>query len=648
MTTPRFTEKLNGLPTTLNLMQTFDPSGLRNALERSKSRRVIAVGAGGSHVSAAYLATCRQTLGHAVTTVQTPMEAVLDSSAIHEAGVWIFSASADNADAAAVARAARARGCTDLVICTRNPNGIVANWVEAHGGEVHVFPVADAKDGYLATHSLIATLAGLLLATEAFSEGHSINTLDLLSHILSRSLDADIRIERLKAVANLGSDSTLVAIIDPQLMPLRSLIETSIWEAAICPVQVTDARNFAHGRHAWLHHRGDRTWIFAATGDLSRGSWEAIQNALPSQLPVITTDYNGCGRLETARALIDGLGWIEAMGASVGIDPGKPGTGAFAKAIYEDKSLEDLAIQLSSPVRQKLANAALLGTSLKNVEQAASAWHRHVDGLCNVIIGGLVIDYDGTVVTTESRFHPADIEIVTELVRLHHLGVVIAFASGRGKSLGHDLRRVLPIEMLEDVLVGYYNGGHLRMAAIDIEAPSERPRPNPIIVEVIHWMKNQPNLFIQSCTLDIKKIQIAINISNLARPHSFANDIRECPAIAKGHAKVLASAHSYDIVPSTSSKLRVVDKLKEQIGTDRAVFSIGDSGGPSGNDHALLARPHGVSVGTVCDDTEGTWSLYGTKTMGPAALLRILRAIALTEKKEIRLNLAELRLDVGT
>lgn len=111
--------------------------------------------------------------------------------------------------------------------------------------------------------------------------------------------------------------------------------------------------------------------------------------------------------------------------------------------MYEDESLDLLAIQLSPPIAQKLAAAVRIrhpGT----VMLTASAWRRHFDGLCDVAIGGLVLDYDGTMVTTKGRFDPPDPAIIAELIRLHDQGLVVAFASGRGKSLGSALRSVLP------------------------------------------------------------------------------------------------------------------------------------------------------------------------------------------------------------
>ncbi len=647
MTSRKFSAKLSSLPDTLALVREFEPVGLRNALDRARHRRVVAVGAGGSHVSAAYLARCRQTLGHAATVVQTPMELVLDVYDLDDTEVWLFSASANNADAAAAARAALDRGCAAFVLCTCNPDGVVARWVVDSGCEICVFPVADRKDGYLATHSLIATIASLLVAAECLGGIEFEAALDELDRVLARSLATEARADRMRTVADLSADSTIIAIFDPRLFPLRSLIETSIWEAAICPVQVTDMRNFSHGRHAWLHHYGDRSWVFTATGNLSGSSWEAIRSVLPSHVPVIVADYGDCGRVETARALIDGLGWIEAMGASVGIDPGKPGTGEFAHLMYEDESLDLLAIQLSPPVRQKLAAAVRMGIQAPDVMLTASAWRRHFDGLCDVAIGGLVLDYDGTMVTTKGRFDPPDPAIIAELIRLHDQGLVVAFASGRGKSLGSALRSVLPSAMAAETIIGYYNGGHIRMASVDINTPGERPEPDPSIAEAAGWIEAQPNL-LRASELDFQEIQVAVRKSDLLRPESFAHDLSVCPAVAEGRITIVSSAHSYDLIPSTSSKLRVVNAVAERVGTHRAVLSMGDSGAPMGNDHNLILGPHGISVGTICGDPAGCWSLFGTITTGPTALLRVLQAMLPSEGGEIRLDRAALNLDART
>src|SRR3546814_5746306 len=79
----------------------------------------------------------------------------------------------------------------------------------------------------------------------------------------------------------LRSDDLLLLICDPQLRPVAELIETSAWEASLCPVQRTDVRNFAHGRHSWLHHHPDRSMVLGLVGKDGLPLWHAVAARLP-------------------------------------------------------------------------------------------------------------------------------------------------------------------------------------------------------------------------------------------------------------------------------------------------------------------------------------------------------------------------------
>ncbi len=645
MSTPDFTAKLDALGDTLALLGSFDLDPLASALDCSCRRSIVAVGSGGSHIAASHLARCRETLGHGITLVQTPMQLVLDMGSLVGTEVWLFSAGANNADLAAAAYTAEARGCSCLVLCTRNPDGAVAQWVGDRGGEIVAVPVADSKDGFLATHSLLSTIVAVLLASDAQCgnvRGANAIVGDMERHI-DRSRERKVRQQRRDAFAGLTSDTTLIVLADPRLHPLTRLLETSIWEAALCTIQVSDFRNFAHGRHTWLHHHPQRAFILSLTGEGSRAVWETIRLNLPSSIPVVSSDHGDCGRLANTFSAVDGLCWIEAMGDAVGVDPGKPSAGRFGKTMYNDPVLLTVAATLSSQARHKLASAVIADSGARPAEVMKTAFEEKMTALCETEFEGLVMDYDGTVVTTEGRFDPPDEEIVEELIRLNREGMAIGFASGRGKSLGRVLRDAFPAEITAQILVGYYNGGHLRAADVDIT--DDRPAPDPAIGEIATWLAARPDLFLNG-EMDRKEIQIEMNMANLRSPHRFPAELMRCPAIADGQARVLSSAHSFDIVPSSSSKLRVIDAIEKASESGGAVLSIGDSGTITGNDHALLARPHGISVDTVCPDLAGCWSLFGSRLTGPAALLRILRAMLRSDLGGIRLNRDALGLDI--
>ncbi len=640
--TVRFTEKLDTLSKTLGTFDGFDPRPLSEELGRGSASGVVAVGSGGSLVAAQYFSRCLETLGAGPASVQTPMEVVLGVSSLANSVVWLFSASADNNDIAAAARAAKDRGCARVVLCTRNAGGSVADWVRSSGGSVLVVPVAEEKDGFLATHSLISTCTALLLGTNLAAHAQIKDVIPNLKDHLSAQLAERSKGTYQSSFAPLAQGAVLLLISDPALRPIATLLETSLWETALCPVQLTDMRNFAHGRHTWPHHHSALTLFFALTTAVSEPSWKSISDALPSDLPSWHAHYALGGRHENLCGIIDGLFWIEAIGAITGIDPGKPGIAPYGRAIYEDDALLTTASVMPPPVRQKLATALRCEDHVPTAPDMHQAYINKLDTLRSKDIGAIVLDFDGTVVATNNRLEPPPSGVVDEIIRLSALGVRIGFASGRGGSLGQQIREALPPKMHKDVVIGYFNGGHIARANVDLD--QARPAHNPLIDQVADWLEGRPDL-LKARSVPRKEIQLSIPHVDLLPPSRFLEDVQDCPLIAEGTVRIVASGHSFDIIPATSSKLRVVEQLQQDIGATKAVLSIGDCGQLYGNDFEFLARDFGVSVDHVCPGLSGTWSLYGSLVTGPDALQRILASMIASPKSGIRFDASGLFLD---
>lgn len=645
--TPNFSAKLDGLSDTLQMLGTFDAASLAAGLSDSRGKHVLAVGSGGSVVAAQFLALCRDTLGLGATSVQTPMDIALGVHDLFETDVWLLSASAENADVVAAARSALQRRCRTLRIVTRTPSGTAAKIVADAGGEVHTVPVATERDGYLATHSMIATVASLLLASDALADdahGQS----HLIGTLLDRLVDCRDPANRLtmsEMLASLRRHDTILLLADPQLRPVSTLIDTSVWEASLCAVQCTDFRNFAHGRHTWLHHRPQKTLILALTGTETRGVWSSLADTMPKSIRQVAIDMGDCGRLSNTIGLIDALALIEAMGQAVGIDPAKPGYAKFGPAVYDDRSLEALVNSLPASVRHK--RAAMMRTDERaSAPDALLDYSRaRLERLAGVTIGGLVFDYDGTLVSTSERYSPPRAEIVEQLVRLDAAGVRIGIATGRGKSAGRDLRKVLPVSVHPRILMGYYNGSYLVTLDVDIE--SNPPPDDPHISQVAEWLRTRQDLFL-SAEFKVGGLQITINTEKLRHPFRFRRDMAECPPVRSNKARVTGSGHSFDIIPSSASKLRVVEAVAKAIGGQRETLCFGDSGSTTGNDHALLAHAFGISVGEVCGTLDGCWSLFGNHSTGPDALLNVLRALVPSPlDNQIRLDISSMALDTS-
>lgn len=639
----RFAEKLDAVMGTAELVAQADLGALAAALRAGNCRPTVAVGSGGSAITARYFARCRETLFRQGTEVVTPVEFVTGNRDLAGHDVWLFSAGADNPDSIASVIAARARGAA-IHIVTRNAAGAAAAAARDHSGSrIFEVPVADTKDGFLATHSLVGSVMALLLAADQAGEdpiGTPLTTRALRDFALALSPPA--RTAMAQRFSSLDRDRLLLLIADPGVRTVAELIETSAWEAAICPVQLTDVRNFAHGRHSWLHHRSNETFVLALTAHETRELWDRCAALLP---PVDATniDYAGAGRLRNAIGVVEGLTIVEAMGLAVNIDPGKPGIGEFGRALYDGDGLLAVARALDPAVRHK-QSALLARDDLDSADlpvRVAAADRR--EALRGAEIGGIVLDYDGTIISEAERYSVPREEIIAELVRLDRLGVAIAIATGRGGSGGKALREALPPDLHERVTVGYYNGAYVQPLTVDIE---ETPPPvDGALAETFAWLQERPHLFIGEFRGRFSNVQISIKLDDLAESGGFFAALNDCPPIESGSVRFARSGHSVDFFAAGTSKRSVVEKVRAAITDDSAVLCIGDSGARSGNDHELLAHVHGISVGTVCGLQDGCWSLFGEEITGPDALLRLLRAVQRDVQGIVRIDMNALGLD---
>jgi hydroxymethylpyrimidine pyrophosphatase-like HAD family hydrolase len=345
--------------------------------------------------------------------------------------------------------------------------------------------------------------------------------------------------------------------------------------------------------------------------------------------------------MDIALAIIDGLVLVEKIGETLGIDPGSPGIADYGRVIYDDQTLLRFAGSMLPNVRQKraaIAKADTFDPACRPLDEINSEW---LAALANVDIAGAVLDYDGTIVSTSERWSLPREALKIELIRLLKLGFRLGIATGRGGSAGEAIRAMIPADMLNSIIIGYYNGGHVRSAEVIIE---QEPAPtDPGIQDAIAWLDANPEIFSEKA-FKRQAVQITIEKTKLKSPCRFLSDFGRCAAYSDGRLKILESGHSYDIVPKASSKLAVVDALSSSLPEDCIILRLGDSGSKTGNDHALLSHAHGISVGEVCGAAEGCWSLFGSDLQGPDALLRILSSLLPVGHGKFRLDLAALSL----
>jgi fructoselysine-6-P-deglycase FrlB-like protein len=643
-----FALKIDRLAETLALCAAEDVVALASALRAGIKKRVVAVGSGGSAIAAEYLAVCRRSLTSMDTRVQTPLEFVLGAESLEQTDVWIFSASGSNSDILAVADALRIRGYAAVHVVTRECESPLKDELKSFERvTVHVLGAADPKDGFLATHSLVAAVHVLLLASDQLSQnplGQNLRT--RFATDVTELIRSDERDRFAETMSTISQDHSVFVLQDPRLTPMALLIETCAWEAALCAVQRTDFRNFAHGRHVWLGGRGDTSFILALVGTETAEMWSDIRSLLPAQIQSYAMNFGNCGRYRNALGVVAGLCLVEAMGRASGVDPGKPGIAPFSRSLFEAPSLLNLEDQLTARVRHKA-----LAVNERDDPDASECDLVEISDavlqrLSEISFAALVIDYDGTMVATEMRTCPPSEDIVRELQRLMGEGMKVAIATGRGGSAGEVLRPCFP-DRHDEMLVSYYNGSLTRTLGEDISAAPQGMDPS--LEEVRQWLNDAA---LAGRRLDFHESGVQITVP-LDQPHAGDDllHVLEVEANTQGRARIVRSGHTLDVCNGETCKTTVARQLAEAANSPiETVLCIGDSGSWRGNDHALLGLPSGISVNRVCDRVDVCWSIFGGQLTGPAALLRIMRAL----KKGVNgghmlcVELLETREDFGT
>lgn len=668
-----FTSKLDRIGETIRLAANNDHRGLSIAMQACALVPVLAVGSGGSAIAAEFLAACRTGLGHPPTTVVTPMAFVLDAAGAPGTHAWLFSASGGNPDILAAFDAACAEHGGQIDILTSGHDGQLAIRAMEQsrrqpGTRLHLAPVADSKDGFLATHSAVSAAVVMTMAADFVAAGSPSGDarrkqlLEDADRLLGSSFRQTLRTT---TIAPLSDRDTVFLLHDPHLTAAAVLLETSFWEAGICAVQRADFRNFAHGRHVWMSRYPDRTFVISLTCERSRDTWRGIRAELPETLPSAEFDFARPGRGTLFEAILSMLGVVEAAGSLKGIDPGRPGVADFGRRIFDRQDLRDAVGGDDASILRKRRARGQADPTVRTATNWAECRQTFAAALSKADIRGVVLDYDGTVVPTHKRSDPPQSDIISSLTAFADHGVLIGFATGRGGSVGTMLRKQLPERLHASVMIGYYNGAHVVPLNVDIE--KNPPAADDAIANVHSLLCAETGLFVEGWRPKAGRLQLSIPFEKLASRYLGINRIEEIvenwgeaasqpgvgagllrqvqpPAVSScGRAKVVRSGHSIDVFPAWAGKGKVVEAVRERLGkSDVHVLRVGDRGEHRGNDYELLADGLGLSVDQVCESEDCCWNLLPAGMSGPKGLVKILQSLKPAANGALRIDVSVL------
>ena len=631
--TGRYAREMTRLGETFAWAATADLQPLRQAVQRAGSSALCAIGSGGSLTASHALASLHRRYTSRLAMVTTPLHAV-DEPLDATAATWLISASGSNVDIAAAARALVVREPRQLgVLCGRDASPLAKLCRQHPFVDLLIYQPPSGKDGFLATNSLLGftVLLTRSYVAEFGSDTDWKDVVDCLAPLLADGAAAWTAWH--VATAPLWRRSTTLVLHGPSTRIGAIDLESKFTEAAIGHIQFADYRNFAHGRHHWLAKRRETSGVLAFITEADRTLAERTLKLLPTEVHQARMVFDGGPTTTAIASLLAALKITGWAGHARGIDPGRPGVPEFGRKLYR-LSLPRRSANPRLPILTPKDAAAITrkaGAPLTNLASRGDLgrWRQALadfrSRLLSAYFGGIVLDYDGTVVDTRCRFAPADEKMTRELARLAGAGVLVAFATGRGASIRRDLQRRLPRNLWPHILVGYYNGAEVGLLDDD-GAPDGSSTPCATLLPVSDWLRRQPELANFTCQED-RPYQITIEakrVMPVGRLWDLA--LRAIELTGATGARMVRSDHSIDIVAPGVSKLNTVRRIRETIG-DVPILAIGDRGYWPGNDHELLREPFALGVDEINTDPETCWHLGEPGQRGPAVTLDYLRSL---------------------
>lgn len=646
-----YAKELSLLPATYTWALNADLTMLESAIDTIRRRPLILVGSGGSLGACAFAAQLQEQNARLPARAMTPLEFVRHPVP-QDAGVLLLSAGGRNPDILAAAKHAVSSEYAFVSgLCTRSGTHL-KTFLDCHSDAAGLELVGPStKDGFLATNSLILTCTVLARAF-GLEMPPSLPAIELVSTALvegrTPKLQLSAILERREGSPSPEEslDRRHLTVLSDGWATAPALDLESKWaECGFGSVVLTDPRNFAHGRHVGFARRSGETLLLGLElASPSNGPTSVLTRTLGRFPP-------GCAIAVLRSPLTHAVGSLDLsvrvllltglIGQRRGVDPGRPSVPLFGRALYRSgipqaarcrtPPLEDLWIQRKVT---PLVWSQVPEATRDSWRTQCKAWQAAAEASP---LGGVVVDYDGTL-SENPRFPPSE-EVGHALTRILRAGLLLGVATGRGDSVLPALRSIIPRDKWEFVTVGMYNGAVRILLTDDMPLDSEDDlavaaaadllRASPTLARVAHVVRRPQQL----------SLRPRMPLPSGLLPRFVLEALHR--SIAPLPLRITASGHSVDVIPSTASKLRVVEEMTSRLREKSpdlalAVLSIGDQGQAGGNDFNLLAHPLGLSVDKTSSTFASCWNVAPPGQGHSRALVSYLNAIQPSDSGRLR------------
>lgn len=602
-------EELAAIPSTLARCNRADVTAWRRSLACAAGVEAVIIGSGGTYSAACLLAQLHVRHTSRLAIAVTPLE-FMAMEPTTNAAIWLISAGGANKDILAAFDAAISRQFHALLVLCGNPESpLVARAQTVEKAEVLDFEVE--PDGFLATNSLVAffTLMLRLFDEPVLDKGTLFEATPDDHHLLERD--------------------TLIVLYEGWLKSAAVDLESRFSEAALGNVQICDYRNFAHGRHHWLAKRGNSSAVLALVTPASQELASETLREIPAEVSSSAWTFERDGPTAALQGLLRSISFAATAARRIGLDPGRPGVPDFGHRIYEMGPTRS-----SIPGEESLRRRAIerkAGFSIARLERTGRAvrwtsdYTNFVSDLSKSPLGGVVMDFDGTMVATKRRFDPLCDSVRAELSRLLEQGMRFGIATGRGKSVWRELREAISEKFWNRITIGYYNGSVVRLLSDGVSDIANGDIRPPLAR--CHAALAEDADLRESATVDPRPTQVTVTGRACGEDELWSMVSQVLDRAGVDGIKVVRSSHSVDIIERSCSKCAVIASVGKGIAHGERILKIGDRGRWPGNDSELLEMELALSVDETSTARSTGWNLLPPGLSGSTGAARYLACI---------------------
>lgn len=610
-----FKKELQSIYETVQWASEVDIELLKKEIDKCKNDPLLIIGSGGS-LSACYFALKLHQQNGQIAKAVTPLELFYSKNILTKCSVLFLSSSGKNTDIltsfknAVIEKPKRTFG---LTLTEGTPLSILNS--KANLATIYEFSNPVGKDGFLATNSLIAFF---IILDRAYG-----NKLNLYKSVnVSQDYHKSLKI----FISKIDKSFTFKILYADWSMPVAFDIESKFSEAALGDVLLSDYRNFGHGRHHWLDKRGNNTAIIALITPSDKELAEKTLALLPKDISVFRIETNLKDSLSSIDLLIKSFYFADIMGEIQGIDPGRPGVPDFGSKLYNlnySKLLPREKDNVKLYIQRKLGNESYYNLKNETLILWQDSFENYLKKINSCKFKAIVFDYDGTLCSTMNRYEGLDEVMGDVLNNFLKSNIIIGVATGRGKSIRKDLRRVISKEYWDKVVIGYYNGSDIGFLSND-DLPD-----NSVINPVLQNLSDNLLVkFYDIIDIELKSKQLTIEFKSEFSQNDKFSILQYIQTSDISGILCVESGHSIDIIIRPDvSKLNVVRFIEKYRKDDDQILTMGDKGKFPGNDFELLSHEFSLSVDEVSSDKDSCWNLVPTELSSAEATLFYLKKI---------------------